>query len=180
MATRGVYVAFIVGIRCIHVHSGFCVPATCWCGFAANQSTFLIQNGSESITRLGGSCQLFCEEGSVLTGLTGRTSRSMKTSCGVVQGGQEKIHFAASGGNSSSRNFGCHVALWAADYRWPNAGDKIRSKSDRHRCTQAQGRSETWVGARPRQRRRSGPRGFGHESRQDVPKVNQGLTPCTT
>lgn len=28
MATIGVYVAFIVGIRCIHVHSGFCVPAS--------------------------------------------------------------------------------------------------------------------------------------------------------
>lgn len=29
-----------------------------------------------------------------------------------------------------------YVALWAVDYRWPNAGDKIRSKSDRHRRTQ--------------------------------------------
>lgn len=72
-----------------------------------------------------------------------------------------------------------YVALWAADYRWPNAGDKIRSnltaiaarstgpKRNVGRCP-----PETttpfwspWVRARKQVK---------------MPKVNQGLTPCVT
>jgi hypothetical protein len=71
-----------------------------------------------------------------------------------------------------------NVALWAADYRWPNAGTKkIRSKSDRQAYA-VQGRSETWVGVRPRQRRRTGPRDSGTKASKDAQGESRSYTTC--
>lgn len=62
MAAIDVYVAFVVGFCCTHLHNRSCAPASnllVWVRSEPFQSTFLIQNGSECIIRLSGSCQLF-------------------------------------------------------------------------------------------------------------------------
>lgn len=96
MATIDVYVAFVVGFCCIHLHNRSCAPASnllVWVRNEPFQSTFLIQNGSECITRLSGSCQPFVKEDRSSPVSQAEQSRSKKTSCGVVQGGQEKNSF---------------------------------------------------------------------------------------
>lgn len=147
MAATGVEVVLIVGNYCIRMHNR---PV---CAGVDPQRTLQVHfpytEWSVSITQAEWVLSTFCEGGSVLTGLTGQRSRSMKTSCGVVQGTErdKKIILQSCGGSSPSRNSGCHVALWAADYRWSNAGKEIRSKSDRHRRTQH--RAETKRGSVP-------------------------------